>query len=94
MQAAMDAQAATAIIADAVASVSAPVESQMEVDGQVERGVKRAAEEEVTHDAQKKTKIGECSSVLCSALLKLGCAEPPQAPLKRYLGMLRCRDSI
>ncbi len=80
MQAAMDAQAATAIIADAVASASAP----MEVDGQIERGVKRAAEEDITYDAQKKTKIGECSSALCSTLLKMGCAEPPQAPLKRY----------
>ncbi|KAF8349290.1 hypothetical protein F5887DRAFT_945363 [Amanita rubescens] len=57
MQAAMDAQAATAIIADAVASVSAPVESRMEVDGQIERGVKRAAEEDITYDTQKKTKI-------------------------------------
>ena len=84
MQTAMDAQAANAIIADAVASVSAPVESHMEVDGQIERGVKRVAEEEMTCEAQKKTKIGECSPVLYSMLLRVGCiTEPPQAPLKR-----------
>lgn len=84
MQAAMDAQAANAIIADAVASVSAPVESQMEVDGQIERGLKRVAEEEIACEAQKKTKIGKYTSVLHSTLLKVGCVtEPPQAPLKR-----------
>lgn len=59
----------------------------MEVDGQVERGLKRVAEEEITHDAQKKTKMGRCSSILYSTLMTVGCAaEPPQAPLKRYSG--------
>ncbi|KAF8635933.1 hypothetical protein AX15_000104 [Amanita polypyramis BW_CC] len=58
MQAAMDAQIITTVT-DAGALVTAPVESQMEVDhqAQVERGTKRVADEDIAQDAQKKTKI-------------------------------------
>ncbi|KAK2465199.1 hypothetical protein APHAL10511_002553 [Amanita phalloides] len=57
IQAALEVETATAIITDAVASVAAPVEGQMEVDVQSERGTKRAAEEDIKQSTQKKTKI-------------------------------------
>ena len=67
MQVAMDAQAVAVIDVDV--PVAPPVDSQMEVDRQ-ERGTKRTADEEITQDPQKKTKIGTWTSILLTVLLK------------------------
>lgn len=56
MQEAMASQSVPASNTEITAPIA--VENQMEVDNQIERGMKRSAEEDIAQDAQKKPKTG------------------------------------